>query len=154
MNRTFNDTEINILWDMFISDYPGASRSTKSQVTKKWKTGTYGNAVNANAIVVKYFNQLELKQKEEDFWEAADEKTKELDQEYHDLGLARAKLAGEQATMDRNKKVILNRTKSNEEKQQIITMMRSKLKEYMSDFEYASWVDTNFNRDYVSSHGL
>jgi len=154
MNRTFNDSEINILWDMFIRDYPGASRSTKSQVVKKWKTGTYSNAINANAIVVKYFNELELKQKEEDFWEAADQKTKELDQEYHDLGLARAKLAGEQATMDRNKKVNLNRQKSAEEKQEIITMMRSKLKEHMSDFEYESWVDHNFSRDYKSSHGL
>jgi len=154
MNRCFNDNEINILWDMFILDYPGASRSTKSQVAKKWKTGTYASTVNANAIALKYLNQLEQKQKEEKFWDEMDEAQRDLNEEYRDLGIARAKLAGEQECLDRNKRSHEKTKESNDQMREIIKLMRTQLIEEMGDFQYYRWVDSHFNREYKSSFGL
>ena len=139
---------------MFITDYPGASRSTKSQNIKKWKTGTYEGSINANAVVVKYYAQQEQDKKEQEFSDWADEKTRELDQEYHDIGVERAKLAGEQSTLDRNKKVHNIRDKSLQETREIIKIMRLKLKEEMNDFEYQNWAGNTFSRNITSAYGL
>ena len=154
MSKCFNDAECKILWEMFITDYPGASRSTKSQNIKKWKTGTYESSINANAVVVKYYAQQEQDKKEQEFSDWADEKTRELDQEYHDIGVERAKLAGEQSTLDRNKKVHNIRDKSLQETREIIKIMRLKLKEEMNDFEYQNWAGNTFSRNITSAYGL
>ena len=154
MSKCFNDAECKILWEMFITDYPAASRSTKSQTFKKWKTGTYEGSVNANAVVVKYYAQQEQDKKEQEFSDWADEKTRELDQEYHDIGVERAKLAGEQSTLDRNKKVHNIRDKSLQETREIIKIMRLKLKEEMNDFEYQNWAGNTFSRNITSAYGL
>ena len=154
MSKCFNDAECNNLWELFITDYPAASRSTKSQTFKKWKTGTYEGSVNANAVVVKYYGQEKQDKKEREFSDWADEKTRELDQEYHDIGVERAKLAGEQSTLDRNKKVHNIRDKSLQETREIIKIMRLKLKEEMSDFEYQKWVGNTFSRDNAAGYGL
>tara|TARA_R110002096_G_scaffold152462_1_gene315452 strand:+ start:280 stop:699 length:420 start_codon:yes stop_codon:yes gene_type:complete len=139
---------------MFITDYPGASRSTKSQNIKKWKTGTYESSINANAVVVKYYAQQEQDKKEQEFSDWADEKTRELDQEYHDIGVERAKLAGEQSTLDRNKKCHRIRDESLNETRDIIKIMRLKLKEEMNDFEYQNWAGNTFSRNITSAYGL
>tara|TARA_R110000824_G_scaffold47318_3_gene134853 strand:- start:531 stop:950 length:420 start_codon:yes stop_codon:yes gene_type:complete len=139
---------------MFITDYPGASRSTKSQNIKKWKTGTYESSINANAVVVKYYGQEKQDKKEREFSDWADEKTRELDQEYHDIGVERAKLAGEQSTLDRNKKCHRIRDESLNETRDIIKIMRLKLKEEMNDFEYQNWAGNTFSRNITSAYGL
>ena len=154
MSKCFNDAECNNLWELFISDYPAASRSTKSQTFKKWKTGTYEGSVNANAVVVKYYGKLEQDKKEQEFADWADETVKELDQEYHDIGVERAKLAGEQSTMDRNKKCHRARDESLQATRDIIKIMKLKLKEEMSDFEYQMWVGNTFSRKMTSAYGL
>ena len=154
MSKCFNDAECKILWEMFITDYPGASRSTKSQNIKKWKTGTYESSINANAVVVKYYAQQEQDKKEQEFSDWADEKTRELDQEYHDIGVERAKLAGEQSTLDRNKKCHRIRDESLNETRDIIKIMRLKLKEEMNDFEYQNWAGNTFSRNITSAYGL
>jgi len=154
MNRCFNDNEINILWDMFILDYPDASRSTKSQVVKKWKTGTYANTVNANAIALKYLNQLELKQKTESEWDKIDEGWRDLDEAHREYGKAEAKRVSEQEGLDRNKRSHEKTKESNDQMREIIKLMRTQLIEEMGDFQYYRWVDSHFNREYKSSFGL
>ena len=104
--------------------------------------------------MVKYYAQQEQDKKEQEFSDWADEKTRELDQEYHDIGVERAKLAGEQSTMDRNKKVHRIRDESLNETRDIIKIMRLKLKEEMTDFEYQKWVGITFSRNITSAYGL
>jgi len=154
MNRCFNENEINILWDMFIDDYPGASRSTKSQVVKKWKTGTYANTVNANAIVVKYLNQLKLKEEEEKFWDERDQIQKEQDEEWENIWASQKRVLSEQATLDRNKINHEKTKESNDQLRKVVQMMKSQLIEEMGDFQYHSWVDSHFNSEYKASFGL
>jgi transketolase len=154
MNKCFNDQEINILWDMFIDDYPGASRSTKSQVVKKWKTGTYANTVNANAIVVKYFNELEQKEKVDKEWEKLDEVAKEQSEEWENIWASQKRVLSEQATIDRNKINHEKTKESNDQLRKVVQMMKSQLIEEMGDFQYNAWVDSHFNREYKSSFGL
>ena len=154
MNRCFNENEINILWDMYIDDYPGASRSTKSQVVKKWKTGTYTNSVNANAIVVKYLNKLQLKEQEEKFWDERDQIQKEQDEEWKVIWSVQKTVYSERENLDRNKKHHQKTKESNDQLRRVVQMMRTQLVEEMGKFQYDSWVDSHFNSEYKSSFGL
>jgi len=154
MDRSFSDNEINILWDMFIKDYPCASRSTKSQVVKKWKTGTYHNTVNANAIVVKYFNQLELKQKEEKISDWADQVYKDIDEAHRELGKAQANILSREETLKRNERNHAKTKESNEEMREIIRKISLELRNEKGEFAYDSWIDSNFTRSNKSHFGL
>lgn len=154
MNKSFNENEINILWDMFIKDYPNASRSTKSQVIKKWKNGTYQNTVNANAIVLKYLNQLEQKEKVDKEWDRLDQANRDLDESYRELGQAQARLISEQETLKRNQRTNEIMKEGNEEMREIIKKLRLELIDEKGQYGYDAWADNNFNNTQKAQYGL
>jgi hypothetical protein len=154
MNRSFNDDEIKLLWEMFNDDHPDASRATKSQTVKKWKTGTYVNSINANAIVIKYITQQEQDKRETDLSDWADEITKEIDEEYKNIGIQTAKITSELATIDRNKIYYRKQKEANEKMREVIKLFRLELRQEKGEFEYDNWVSDIFNREDKSYFGL
>ncbi len=158
----FDDSQLVDLVDIHKECYPTASASTRSQVLKQLKSGTYGTGTIAYSMVQIYKMKQKLDEKEkqlnqkeeesEQFWIKRDEEQNERDKEQHK---AWSTIARANEDIARNRAYNEETKRTSERLRDILKDVRRKsLDNWCSANDWERWVHDTYSDKEIGQLGL
>ncbi len=158
----FDDSQLVDLVDIHKECYPTASASTRSQVLKQLKSGTYGTGTIAYSMVQIYKMKQKLDEKEkqlnqkeeesEQFWIKRDEEQNERDEEQHK---AWSTIARANEDIARNRAYNEETKRTSERLRDILKDVRRKsLDNWCSANDWERWVHDTYSDKEIGQLGL